>query len=298
MSNLLLDIFASGIDFNLPGNGGPDCLAHTSYSGRALESTVSVLTFATAIIAGFKGLVKPTISHSAEKWKSSLVRVWLLYSMLITWVAEVGYKVVTKQFIFVVNPCHVLCMIHIYLLSNIHSQFILFKTYLFRIHLFFLHGPLMAVIFPVTNTLFLPGEVATYWIEHILLLTIPIFLIKHYSVPTKSFRELFNWSLMSYGIWGMYNFVFLQPLAMITLGNLNSVLCPAITDPFRGPHYRLYALVHQFIATIVSGVFWCLFGKSETVATKEDCNLNNVDHKNKNGSALNGRNGETKNKSF
>ena len=54
MSNLLLDIFASGIDFNLPGNGGPDCLAHTSYGGRALESTVSVITFATAIIAGFK----------------------------------------------------------------------------------------------------------------------------------------------------------------------------------------------------------------------------------------------------
>ena len=51
-------------------------------------------------------------------------------------------------------------------------------------------------------------------------------------------------------------------------------------------------------ATIVSGVFWCLFGKAETVATKEDCNLNNVDHKNKNGSVLNDRNGETKNKSF
>ena len=81
---------------------------------------------------------------------------------------------------FQVNPCHVLCMIHIYLLSNIHHQFIVFKAYLFRIHLFFLHGPLMAVIFPVTNTLFLPGEVATYWIEHILLLTIPIFLVKHY----------------------------------------------------------------------------------------------------------------------
>ena len=54
MSNLLLDIFASGIDFSLPGNGGPDCLATTSYSGRALESTFSVLTFATAMMAGFK----------------------------------------------------------------------------------------------------------------------------------------------------------------------------------------------------------------------------------------------------
>ena len=54
MSNFWLDIFASGIDFNLPGNGGPDCLAHTSFSGRALESTVSIITFTTALVAALK----------------------------------------------------------------------------------------------------------------------------------------------------------------------------------------------------------------------------------------------------
>ena len=66
MSNLLLDIFASGIDFNLPGNGGPDCLAHTSYGGRALESTVSVITFATAIIAGFKVSNRTQMDYRAK----------------------------------------------------------------------------------------------------------------------------------------------------------------------------------------------------------------------------------------
>lgn len=52
-----------------------------------------------------------------------------------------------------------------------------------RIHLFFLHGPMMAVIFPVTNTLFLPGEVLVYWLEHALLLAIPAILVKAYTVP-------------------------------------------------------------------------------------------------------------------
>lgn len=283
MSNFWLDIFASGIDFNLPGNGGPDCLAHTSFSGRALESTVSIITFTTALVAALKGHVRPSIRNGHDLWKSSVVRVWLLYSMLITWIAEVGYKMVTRQFIFVVNPCHLLCMIHIYLLSNFHNQFIIFKTYIFRIHLFFLHGPLMAVIFPVTNTLFLPGEVATYWVEHILLLTIPIFLLTQYSVPIKSFRELMNWSLLSYGIWGLYHYLFLQPLALLTLGNLNSVLCPAITDPFRGPHYRLHGLWHQFVATIVSGGFWCFFGTGDTNNTKEDCNFNKFENTNGSG---------------
>ena len=68
-----------------------------------------------------------------------------------------------------------------------------------------------------------------------------------YSVPVNRVGELFNWTLMSYGIWGMFNIVFLQPLSMLTLGNLNATLCPAITDPFRGPHYRKYAMVHQFV---------------------------------------------------
>ena len=58
-----------------------------------------------------------------------------------------------------------------------------------RIHLFFLHCPIMACILPVTNTLFLPFEVATYWIEHILLLVVPVYLLRsggHYSVEKLS----------------------------------------------------------------------------------------------------------------
>ena len=81
--------------------------------------------------------------------------------MLFTWAAEVGYKLVTYQLIFVVNPCHLLCLIQAYLLSD--AQFftgLVSKNTVFRLHLFFLHGPLMACIFPVTNTLFLPGEVS------------------------------------------------------------------------------------------------------------------------------------------
>jgi hypothetical protein len=46
-----------------------------------------------------------------------------------------------------------------------------------------MHGPLMATFFPVTNTLFLPGEVLVYWLEHFLLLIIPATLLKIYTVP-------------------------------------------------------------------------------------------------------------------
>jgi hypothetical protein len=50
----------------------------------------------------------------------------------------------------------------------------------------------MAVIFPVTNTLFLPGEIAVYWLEHFLLLLIPVILLRVYTVPK------FRYNLINY----------------------------------------------------------------------------------------------------
>ena len=125
----------------------------------------------------------------------------------------------------------------------------------------------MACIFPVTNTLFLPGEVLTYWVEHALLLGLPVYLAKHYTVPAKS--EFLSWSLIAYASWGLYHYLFLMPLAFATHANLNSVLCPAITDPFRGPNYRIHGLWHQMTATLVSGSFWwALCRKEKAVETK------------------------------
>jgi TMEM164 family len=65
------------------------------------------------------------------------------------------------------------------------------------------------------------------------------------SLPCFSLREWLAWGLMAYGIWGFFHFLFLLPLAVWTGANLNSVLCPAISDPFRGPNYKLHALWHQ-----------------------------------------------------
>jgi len=52
---------------------------------------------------------------------------------------------------------------------------------------------------------------------------------------------------MSYGILLLYHFTVLQTIGMFTWINLNSMVCPAVSDPFYGPYYRIAAVCHQML---------------------------------------------------
>jgi hypothetical protein len=51
----------------------------------------------------------------------------------------------------------------------------------------------------------------------------------------------------------------------LTYANLNSLLCPAITDPFYGKNYRSYGIVHQFFITLVFGCVSNFIGNEEKI---------------------------------
>ena len=120
--------------------------------------------------------------------------------------------------------------------------------------------PICACIFPVTNTLFLPGEVFTFWLEHILLLVIPLFLLHENQLKTESLSD-FSYALSLYGYYYIYNLIIVQPITLFTKANVNNLLCPAITDPFAGPDYRLHTLWHQLVAAYIAGKMFAVIGK-------------------------------------
>jgi len=267
----------NGIDFNLDGNGGLECSKYTPYPRNWAEKAVGLVYGGCCFYFGAKSLsthhrknAKNSKTKTEEKFE--LIRVILLILTSITWGMELAYKMATQQLIYMLQPCHVLCFLNVVLLAIPPESYPRFSTALFRFLVYFLPGPTVAVLFPVTNTLLLPFEVAVYWLEHFFLLFVPLFYLvfksrlasmyenSSFVFTMEPFFDPF-WPAASIGIWAFYHLCVLLPIGEITLANINATLCPSKTDPFYGPNYRMHAVWHQTLAVVCFGKIFGLLGK-------------------------------------
>jgi hypothetical protein len=71
----------------------------------------------------------------------------------------------------------------------------------------------------------------------------------------------FHWGFMSLSFMRLYHYLVLQSISFGTKVNLNSIMCPAISDPFEGPWYRVAANIHQTFFIILHGKIYCYIGE-------------------------------------
>lgn len=255
--NYIADVLYGGVDFSLPGNGGKECAAFLSSNQRVVETAVYEL-FTCFVL--WKMLGKLSIPEKLPAYREGTgvgKRLLLVVHCLIFGI-EIGFKFATKQVIFLLNPCHVLTAIQIYLLAVPPSKRVLC---VFRIHNYLLFGALQALLFPVVNTRLLPFEVATYWIQHTLILIIvPFFLVSCQGPFTLEPVWDFTWATLTFTVFSFYMLLFLQPLGMLLHVNLNNMVCPAVSDPFSGPYYRMIACCHQPALIFLIGKIFCVVG--------------------------------------
>ena len=141
MKGLVFDIWTAGIDWKLPGNGGPECAAYLSPQRKILEFLIGTTLAMISLFFGWQLHSKP----SALKFISvkhlrgtSLVSGFLLISMILTYLLEISYKLYTFQAVFIFNPCHCLCVVQMFILFSLHRSIQLeqvpnvFVIYLFR----------------------------------------------------------------------------------------------------------------------------------------------------------------------
>ncbi|KAJ8310312.1 hypothetical protein KUTeg_012177, partial [Tegillarca granosa] len=281
----------TGVDFSLAGNGGDDCVDFLSIRQRIIESIFVVIISGVVLYRAVTRLTLPEKLVPADRLDHCGKRI-LLVVMCLTFGIELGFKFATQQMIYILNPCHLVTMLQIFCLAAPPSRLV---TAVFRFHIHILTGAPIAILFPVINTRLLPFETEVYYIQHILMLVIPFYLMRIGGVYTPEPYFDFTWAQLS--------------MTTVSKVNLNNMLCPAVSDPFYGPWYRMCAIFHQTVLINTLGKFYVwlatkfslrkisqenevyVFKKRKSGENKTNCSdINGKSHKD-NSIAVNGKNG-------
>lgn len=108
----MLEWSYSGVDFSLYGNGGPECRSYLTPTAIIVET---LLIFLYALIIE---IIYPW-KRSVTNYKPNLElrerfgRKLLLAGLCLIWGIEIGYKLSTRQLIFILNPCHMVTLIQV-----------------------------------------------------------------------------------------------------------------------------------------------------------------------------------------
>ncbi|CAH1781600.1 unnamed protein product [Owenia fusiformis] len=246
-----------GVDHSIAGTGGPECRDFISPKQKLIETTVFILISILEMAWAYPRLQVPDKVPYTERFNAGSKRL-LLVIMCLTYGIELGFKFATRQMIWILNPCHLVTMVQIYLLAAPPTKL---TMALFRMHMHMFSGATLALIFPVVNTRLLPFETAVYWIQHGMIIVIPFYLMRIGGpFKTEALKDM-NWMIFTCGVLYFIYWCPIQYAAYVSWVNINSMICPAVSDPFYGPWYRIYHGTLQ-------GVLIAIHGKTYTAIAK------------------------------
>jgi hypothetical protein len=113
----LWGILYGGIRADIPGHGGAECAAYLSKNTMIFETLLSTSMMIAVGIFGFFTYTMPQIIQS-EKC-SSLKKVLLILLCLVFGV-EFGYKLCSRQVLYLLNPCHIITVIEVRRIEGLH----------------------------------------------------------------------------------------------------------------------------------------------------------------------------------
>ncbi|OON18084.1 hypothetical protein X801_06067, partial [Opisthorchis viverrini] len=224
----------AGINTSLPGAGGDDCVNYLPASQRLLETLTITGVFAYLSIWALPRLTFPAFILPGN---SNPMRQGLLVIHCIVFGIELGFKCATGSLLWALNPCHILTVLQVsfnsvplftvlflilYGVGSVPMNEIIMLacqpshlvTLLFRLQMHMLNGPLLALAFPVLNTRQLPFEWTVYFIQHLLLLLIPVLMLDQTTVYSVEPLDDVSWSVLALSLQILYHFLILQPIAL------------------------------------------------------------------------------------
>lgn len=163
-----------GVNGSIPRNTGPECVQYLSKKRHLLESAILVPCMLILLKYALGKIPKLQINYKGlDKVYAGKQALLIMMSALLG--LEMGYKLCTRTAIYILNPCHITSMIQVYLLAAKPSTW---TTSIFRVHLNYLNGPLLAFLFPEHDSRKITFELPTYYVQHGLMFVIPVYLIR------------------------------------------------------------------------------------------------------------------------
>ncbi|XP_050308366.1 transmembrane protein 164 [Anthonomus grandis grandis] len=236
-----MDWATGGIDMTITKYAGIECINYVDLRWRRIETTLILIACTYMFFWSFPKCTLPTVSYNDS---NRLGKRILLVLVCLCWGMEMGFKCASRTGIYLLNPCHITTAMQIYLLTAKPSKAV---TTVFRIHLNYLNGPLLAIIFYETDTRELPLEATVYWAQHLMMLIVPYYLLRSGGVYNVEGLKEIHWNALAYSLLVAYHFTVLQTVSIATNVNMNHIMCPLDSDPFRGQLHRTAVFFHQMI---------------------------------------------------
>ncbi|XP_066258710.1 transmembrane protein 164 [Euwallacea similis] len=234
-----MDCAVGGIDMSITKYAGKDCIEYVNVTWRRIETILILVTCTYLFLWSFPKCTLPNITYSE---KDRFGRRFLSCLLCLCWGMEIGFKCASKTGIYLLNPCHITTAMQIYLLTAKPSKTV---TAVFRVHLNYLNGAFLALVFSETDTRLLPFEAMVYWVQHGMMFVVPYYLLRVGGVYNVEDLNEMQWNVLAYSFLVIYHFTVLQGVSILTNINMNHIMCPLDVDPFKGQLYRTAVFFHE-----------------------------------------------------
>ena len=106
----VLDVLYGGIRPEIPGHGGVECASYLSKSTMIFETLLSTSMM---IVVGVFGVFTYSMPKIFPPEKNYNAKKLLLIFLCLVFGIEIGYKICSRQVLYLLNPCHVLTVIEV-----------------------------------------------------------------------------------------------------------------------------------------------------------------------------------------
>ena len=214
--------------------GGPECAAHLSWRTHLIESSF-VCSCCMMLFMIFRlgdrfndhyMIIKMnmlSLKYRANGWERLFDN--LLATICLGMYAQlVYYKFNCSSLISLIQPCHVIMLLEGIALASDGPTGTIIATFILPA----LSGTFLGILFPDVSGLDQPFEELSYWIQHYLIIVIPIYLLLRKNGLALDMSSSYT---IAFGLWilTILHFSFFEIIDLVLHVNVEFMLCPTGT---------------------------------------------------------------------